>query len=202
MIRITQKIHRVLGLVGVVFLLLLTLTGFLLNHSEDFELYESYPESSLVLWLYGFGGEASIDSTENWGNEPPSWEKVLTAFHGGKFFGLDGNIFLDFLVLIIFTITLTGPYLWYLKRRSSLLNIQTGQTSEGEGELLDLLASLKSIQALHAKTTELRESLKTAMDKDKEMRSPEMIEELNKLDTKLTRIHSNMDSLIERISML
>ncbi len=205
MIRITQKIHRVLGLVGVVFILLLTFTGVLLNHSEDLELYEVYPESPLVLWLYGGGGGDPIDSSissDDWGGEPPSWEKVLTAFHGGKFFGLESNIFLDFLAIIVLTIALTGPYLWYLKARSNLLNLQTGQSSEEEGELLDLLASLKTIQALHAKTTTFRESLKSAMEKDKETKSPEMLDQLSKLDTKLFNIHSNLDGLIDRIGKL
>lgn len=202
MISITQKIHRVIGLIGVLFILMLTITGVMLNHSEDLELYESYPTNGLVLWLYGSGDKTSIDSREDWGGGPPSWEKVLTAFHGGKFFGLDGNIFLDFLAVIIFTITLTGPYLWYLKRRNSLLYLQTGKSIGEEGELLDLLASIKDIQALHAKTTALRESLKSALDKDKEKRSPEMIEELDKLDIKLVKIHSNLDRLIERIGSL
>ena len=202
MVRITHKIHRLIGIIGVLFILMLTVTGVLLNHSEDLELYEHYPTNDLVLWLYGSGGQASVDSYEDWGGEPPSWEKVLTAFHGGKFFGLEGNIFLDLLAFIIFTITITGPYLWYLKRRSSLLYLKTSKSSDEESELLDLLASLKTIQVLHTKTTTVRESLKTAMDKDKSMRSPEMVEELNKLDIKLDKIHFNMDGLIERIDKL
>lgn len=203
MIRITQKIHRVLGLIGLVFILALTLTGVLLNHSEDLELYESYPESSVVLWLYG-AETHSENFEEKWGDQaqPPSWEKVITAFHGGKFFGMKSNIFLDFLALIVLAISFTGPYVWFLKRKNNLLNVETGKPSDVEGELLDLLASLKTTQLLHAKTTEIRESLKVTMEKDVNAISEEMTGQLLRLDKKLELIHSNLDNLIVRIGAL
>ena len=72
-----QILHRVLGIIALVVIVFLAATGMLINHSEDLGLYAKYPESPLVLKLYGY--DESGDAA-NYTEEPPTWERVLVRF--------------------------------------------------------------------------------------------------------------------------
>ena len=108
MTRQIQILHRAIGMVALVVVVFLATTGMLINHSEDLELYAKYPESPLVLKLYGYDdSKASASYIE----EPPSWERVLTAFHGGRFFGNGGNLILDLVGFICIMLAASGTWL-------------------------------------------------------------------------------------------
>jgi hypothetical protein len=74
-----QILHTIVGLISLILVLLLVFTGLLLNHRDKLSLHEKYPTNSLVLWLYGFQENGKAE--ENYVETPPTWERVITAFH-------------------------------------------------------------------------------------------------------------------------
>ncbi|MEE9615166.1 MAG: PepSY domain-containing protein [Thermodesulfobacteriota bacterium] len=125
MLKSVQKLHRMAGLISVALVLVITVTGLLLNHREGLALYESYAEGSFVLWLYG-GGEGGEGG--EFSDEPPTWGRVLTAFHAGRFFGSEVSLFLDLMGAVLVALAFTGPYIWLKRRR------MTGASASEVGE--------------------------------------------------------------------
>ncbi len=113
MLNIIQMIHRFAGLFSSILIIFLVFTGLLLNHREELNLHERYPRNPAVLWLYGFQEEYKADA--DYIKPPPTWEKVATAFHGGRIFGKPVYLFLDLIGVLIIIQVITGPYIW-LKR--------------------------------------------------------------------------------------
>ncbi len=114
-LKISQKLHRILGLLMVFLILYITITGFFILHSKELVLYEVTVENPLMLWLYGKPKVYIIDGERIEEEYPPSWEKALVAIHGGKFFGKSFPLVLDVLALSIIIFSITGPYIWYKK---------------------------------------------------------------------------------------
>ena len=50
-----RRIHRWVGIVASVWLLLLATTGFLLQHKDDWNLSKYHTQSSWILGVYGIG---------------------------------------------------------------------------------------------------------------------------------------------------
>lgn len=113
-----QLLHSIVGLVSFILIIFLVLTGLLLNHREELSLYEKYPTNPVVLWLYGFQ-EKDEEADEDYIETPPTWEKVVTAFHGGRFFGKPINLLVDVIGVIILFQTITGLYIWLKKLRAN-----------------------------------------------------------------------------------
>lgn len=112
-----QLLHSIVGLVSSILIIFLVLTGLLLNHRNELSLYEKYPTNSVVLWLYGFQEKAEAD--EDYIETPPTWEKVVTAFHGGRFFGKPINLLVDVIGALILFQIITGLYIWLKKLRAN-----------------------------------------------------------------------------------
>jgi hypothetical protein len=60
-----RKIHRWIGVLASVWLLLLATTGFLLQHKDDWNLDQQYTESKLLLSLYKIGNQYISFETNN-----------------------------------------------------------------------------------------------------------------------------------------
>lgn len=132
-----HRFHRVIGMVAIIPVIFLIVTGLLLEFREPLELHDVYPENSVVLWLYGTdyyndqyadhqgsegsAGQAGIQGEfanhldEGYAIEPASYERVLTAFHAGKFRGKDTRFLLVISAFTLLALSLTGPFIW-LKR--------------------------------------------------------------------------------------
>ncbi len=125
-----HRFHRVIGMVAIIPVIFLIVTGLLLEYREPLQLHDVYPENSVVLWLYGseyqdleaIAGQAGLEEDEYGGyqdegyrTEPASYERVLTAFHAGKFRGKDTRFLLVISAFILLALSLTGPFIW-LKR--------------------------------------------------------------------------------------
>jgi hypothetical protein len=112
-----QTLHTIVGLISLILVLLLVFTGLLLNHRDKLSLHEKYPTNSLVLWLYGFQENGKAE--ENYVETPPTWERVITAFHGGRFFGKPVYLLVDVIGALILLQAITGLYIWLKKIRSN-----------------------------------------------------------------------------------
>ncbi len=130
-----HRFHRVIGMVAIIPVIFLIVTGLLLEFREPLQLHDVYPENSVVLWLYGndqindqllndqqgieaIAGQAGLEDeygSESYGTEPASYERVLTAFHAGKFRGKDTRFLLVISAFTLLALSLTGPFIW-LKR--------------------------------------------------------------------------------------
>jgi uncharacterized iron-regulated membrane protein len=120
--RFVQKLHIVAGLIAILLILFLTVTGLFINHREGLALHESHTENPFVMWLYGFDGEG--EGEEDFIEEPPTWERVLTAFHAGNFFGRSGILFLDLAGVFLIFLAVTGIYArGFLQRAEKLHDI-------------------------------------------------------------------------------
>lgn len=80
LLRVLARWHRSLGLAGAVFLLILVMTGVLINHSTAFTLEKHYVQSSWLLNIYGV--------------EPPSINEVFRA-NDRWITRVDKHIYLD-----------------------------------------------------------------------------------------------------------
>lgn len=95
--------HRRLGLAALVFVFILSITGIMLNHTEDLKLDESIIESDLILNWYGInpqGSPVSYSAGDIWVSQ---WNHQL-FFNGHNFFShkekLRGAVKLDNLIAI------------------------------------------------------------------------------------------------------
>ncbi len=78
--------HRYLGVTAALFVILLTLTGLLLNHTDRFELDQRYVESDWLLDHYGITAPATVPSYPAGTHWLSQWEDrlFLDAFDLGK----------------------------------------------------------------------------------------------------------------------
>lgn len=102
---ILRTLHYQVGLISAFFLVLLAITGFLLNHSRDFGLHEVDMSFEVIMWWYGIP-------------EPIfNLERIIIDLHSGRFFGMPGWLFMDLTALAILFFVGTGIYLWYKKQK-------------------------------------------------------------------------------------
>ncbi len=200
MYRTVQKIHRVAGLVSIVIVVFLVATGVLLAHSEGLTLYERYVESPLILNLYGEGEEGGEDFTQG----PPTWERVLTAFHSGRLLGVKGSILLDLSAVVLIILCLTGPYIWIKK----LIAFKISKGLPEEDALVEKTEQLQEVKSsargfieragrLHDISEHVLEHIKgTAAGGEGAARDAEEIE------GHLMELDKRMHGLIERIKEL
>lgn len=204
MFTLVQKLHRLAGLVAVLLILFLTVTGVLLNHTEELSLYDSYTENSLVLWLFGFDEEGA---REEFIEEPPTWERVLTGFHAGRFFGGEGAFFLDLAAVVLIFLALSGPYLW-IKRHVLL---RTNRKALEEEDLLEKTEKLLKVKEsarsfldragqLHDLSEHVLEHIKGAPEGPVARDVVEIEGHLKELDARMHRLISRIKKLEEDVA--
>lgn len=69
--------HRRAGLTAIVLVVILAITGIMLNHTESLQLDETYVESSFILNWYGLEPEGEIVSYTVNGHTISSWDKQI-----------------------------------------------------------------------------------------------------------------------------
>jgi hypothetical protein len=177
----------------------------LLSHTEELTLYERYPENSFVMWLYGFRGVEGAE--EDFIIEPPTWERVLTAFHGGRFFGRPGGLILDISGVFLIFLALTGPYLW-LKRlmllRMSRKALEEEALIEKTEKLLKVKGSargfLKRAEQLHDISEHVLEHIKAAPEGPVARDVEEIEGHLKELDSRMHGLIARMERLEKEVT--
>lgn len=152
--KICQILHRVTGLLMLLFILISTLTGILLSHRERFSLYEKPVQNTIVLWLYGEPKVFYIGDEEIREDYPPSWERALTYFHGGRFRGRTIILMTDILAISLIILSLTGAYL-YIKKAQLRRGIPVPERLED----LDYLQILDRFNKLKGKSIEIKDRI-------------------------------------------
>ncbi|OGW03184.1 MAG: hypothetical protein A3D20_01440 [Nitrospinae bacterium RIFCSPHIGHO2_02_FULL_39_82] len=202
-LRICQILHRWTGLLIVPLILISTLTGFLILHRDGLSLYEKPVQNSIFLWLYGEPKTFEIDGEKVTEEYPPSWGKVLSSFHDGRFRGRSFILIVDILTISLIILSVTGPYL-YIKK----LQFKKGIPVSERLEDLDYLQILDRFSKLKGKSMEIKDRIDDlhkivehifSHTKDKEiaMKEDELIfieDHIKELDSKTHEIMEKMKS--------
>lgn len=97
--------HYRIGLVAALFLVVLSVSGVMLNHSRFLGLHDVDMNFEFIMWWYGVP-------------EPIfNLERVVIDIHSGKFFGFPGTLFMDLTALATIFLIATGIYTWYKNRK-------------------------------------------------------------------------------------
>lgn len=113
----TLRVHMVTGLIAAAWLLLIALTGILINHQEQLKLWEIEVKDSYLPG--GYRTDVRDGATP--------LNVILTDIHSGRIFGLTGVLLWDVIaVLLIISIT-TGAFGYSAKRK------MTGTVQNGNG---------------------------------------------------------------------
>lgn len=211
MLRLIQKIHRVVGLISIILIIFFTITGLLLNHREDLKLYDRTPSNGLLLWLYGYSGDVTpqeeIDGVSDGFIKPtPNLERVVTAFHASRFFGRPVPLFLDFLSLSLFLLVVTGSYIWIkraiiLKRSKKAMDeVEEEIFLQGMEGLLRVKEKAKVVLQRAEELHNLSEHLLTHTREDEEEKISEremadIARDLKELDSRVHRLIKNIKGL-------
>lgn len=105
--------HRQIGLASALLMVILAVTGIILNHNADWGTTHAAIESE---WMMAWYDINPADVKE--GYAPPlSWDRVLLDLHTGRILGDWGIYVMDGAAIILLILTFTGMYNWYRSPR-------------------------------------------------------------------------------------
>lgn len=114
--RLLLKWHARLGGIAALFILLVTITGLLLNHQELTGIHNSDVTAEWVLdWYYG-----SVPAGEDVNAfRPPSipLSRLLLDVHTGRFFNVGGAVVMDLAAVALLLLVGSGIYNWVKRKR-------------------------------------------------------------------------------------
>ncbi|MDG1286140.1 MAG: PepSY domain-containing protein [Rickettsiales bacterium] len=105
--------HRQIGLAASLLMVLLAVTGIILNHNSALELQHQEISSE---WLMNWYDIDPAQVAEGY-TAPLSLDRVMLDLHTGSFFGSYGTIMMDAAAIILLLLTFTGIYNWYRSPR-------------------------------------------------------------------------------------
>ena len=109
--------HRRLGITAALFVILLTITGVLLNHNASLNLQKAYIKNEWLLDWYNI--DAKQEDASGFPEEIRTVDRVVLDIHTGRFFCEWGPYVMDGAALCLFLLAITGIYMW--SRRSLTL---------------------------------------------------------------------------------
>lgn len=201
MFKPVQRLHRVVGLFSMILVVFMTVTGLLLNHREELSLDERYATNPVVVGLYdGFNGEDSREG--GYLEEPPTWERVLTALHAGRILGRPFSLLIDLGGAVLLFLSFTGLYLW-LKR--TLVLRETNRAVEGEvliqkaEQLMKIQQSTRELLGRAGKIHDLSEHVMTHI---KDAPGGDSFRGVGEIERYLKGLDGSMHALIEKLERL
>ncbi|MCB1563381.1 MAG: PepSY domain-containing protein [Alphaproteobacteria bacterium] len=110
--------HRRAGLAAALFLIILAVTGFLLNHARSFGLHTVYLDQDWILAFYNMDLPKDMppEMAEQYRGSGITLEKILLDIHTGAIIGLPGRIVSDLAALAILFLSASGLYNWWRRR--------------------------------------------------------------------------------------
>lgn len=99
--------HRRIGITAAVFVVILSVTGIILNHNVTLGIDKNFITNEWLLEWYGYDSEAEYS------NEILTVDKVILDIHTGRFFGEFGSIVMDAAAIAFLILSGTGIYMWY-----------------------------------------------------------------------------------------
>lgn len=104
-------LHWRVGLVASLFILIIAITGILLNHSRAMGLHHIFLDHPLILSAY------NMNVNEELRGDGINLEKFILDLHTGKLFGIPGTLISDLAALALIFLTGSGLYnLWRRKK--------------------------------------------------------------------------------------
>lgn len=123
--RISRKLHTVIGLIGALWLIFMSVTGVLINHQESLGLADKEISDRFLPDSY----RADVRT----GSTPLN--VVITDLHSGRFFGKYGYLISDVIALLLIFSVLSGVYMYFTKQvKSSGTQNGGGCTRNGRTE--------------------------------------------------------------------
>ena len=107
--RVLYRWHRRVAMIGVLFLIQMTITGFFLNHSSSLNLNKKEPSSFLANQIYSPSSETELGYPLN----SITWDRLLLDIHTGRIFGKFGVFLVDVFSLLLLFVGISGIFLWW-----------------------------------------------------------------------------------------
>ncbi len=104
-------LHWRIGLIAAFFILWLSITGILLNHSRSFGLHHVYLDQPVILEAYNMNVEEELRG------KGINLEKFILDLHTGKLFGIPGTLLSDLSAIAMIFLTLSGLYNLYRRKK-------------------------------------------------------------------------------------
>lgn len=111
--------HRRLGIIAVLFIVVLSITGIMLNHNAQFGLNKNFINSAWLLKIYNI--EPEPYSEFNYPTDRLTVDQVVLDIHTARFFGKLGPFLMDVIAIILLILSGTGTYMW-IKRAGGSKN--------------------------------------------------------------------------------
>lgn len=105
--------HRRIGIISALFVLLLSVTGIILNHTVSLGLHQSHVKAAWVHELYGLPAPTG----EEGGFPGLTVDRVILDIHSGRFFGTLGPWVMDAMAVLFIILSVTGVYMWWHRSR-------------------------------------------------------------------------------------
>lgn len=127
--------HRALGVVSVVFVIVLSITGILLNHNAKLGLNTSIISSEWLLNLYDIDPEAVSDF--GYPTEVLTVDRIILDIHTGRAFGVFGPIVMDGVAIILLLLSFSGIYMWAKRKRQKKDNKKRNKQLKSNNKVED-----------------------------------------------------------------
>ncbi|MBI1746974.1 MAG: hypothetical protein HYR55_10355 [Acidobacteria bacterium] len=128
--RIGKKLHLIIGMIGAVWLLFMSVTGILINHQEPLGLGDR--EISDRFLPTSYRADVRTGSTR--------WNVVLADLHSGRIFGRYGYMISDIIGGLLILSVLSGAFMYFFTKHLKTNHDQT----EASGTANHLNASATS----------------------------------------------------------
>lgn len=114
--RIMLKWHARLGVIASVFVLIITLTGLVLNHPEWLGIHGSDVTASWVLDHY-YGEVPEGKDAASFRPSSIPLDRVILDIHTGHFFGISGVVLMDVTAIALLLLVSSGIYNWAKRKK-------------------------------------------------------------------------------------
>ena len=102
--------HRRIGIIAAFFVIILSVTGIILNHNASLNLHKQFITAPWLLSWYGYEPDA------DYAQEILTVDKIILDLHTGRFFGAFGSLVMDGAAIALLLLSVTGIYMWYRRQ--------------------------------------------------------------------------------------
>ena len=109
--------HRRVGMVFLPLILILCVTGIVLNHNVSLGLHTTPVDST---WLKAYYNMPQEEEVSEWGGYPTdqlTWDRVMLDIHTGRIVGDVGVWLMDLAAIAMIILSVTGAYMWWRRAK-------------------------------------------------------------------------------------
>jgi uncharacterized iron-regulated membrane protein len=108
--------HRRVGIIAVFFVIVLCITGILLNHNAQLGLHKNAITSTWILELYQMDAAPESDFAYP---EILTTDQLVLDIHTGRILGKLGPLLMDVVAIMLLILSLSGCYMWLKRTQKS-----------------------------------------------------------------------------------